>query len=116
MSIDDFKAEAVLLGDQRLVETGRLMAIYVDDAAVVWKGKKRFHLGATSVDELHRFADSIGINRCWFHAGARHPHYDVTESQRAAALLAGAQAVTSRELVRIYRATTQRKELTSTGS
>lgn len=43
--------------------TGRdLMAVYVDDAAIVWKGKPRFHLSADSVDELHGFAQAVGIN------------------------------------------------------
>ncbi len=74
--------------------------VFVDDAAVPYKGKPRFHLGADSVEELHRFCASVGINACWFHRGARHPHYDVTHDQREAALQAGAQAVSSREFVR----------------
>lgn len=79
------------------------MAVYVDDAAIVWKGKPRFHLSADSVDELHGFAQAVGINRCWYHAGARHPHYDITETQRATAISNGAIAVSQRELMQVAR-------------
>ena len=75
------------------------MTAYVDDAAIEWKGKERFHLVADSVEELHRFAASVQINRCWFHRGAKYPHYDVTGKQRAAAIAAGAKPVTGRKLV-----------------
>jgi hypothetical protein len=72
---------------------------YVDDAAILYKSKLRFHLTADSLDELHLFASRCGINRCWYHRGTRHPHYDVTSEQRDAALANGALAVTSRELL-----------------
>jgi len=77
------------------------MTAYVDDAAKPWKGKPRFHMTADSLEELHTFACAIQVNRCWFHRGARHPHYDITEAQRADALEHGARAVSQRELVRI---------------
>lgn len=79
------------------------MAIYVDDAAVMLKGKPRFHLTADSWDELHSFTSSIGVARCWFHAHKKHPHYDVTAIERDTALAAGAHAVDSRTIVRIAR-------------
>lgn len=83
------------------------MTVYVDDAAIVWRGKPRFHLCADSTQELHRFAASIGVRPCWFHRGARFAHYDITAEQRAQAVVAGAQAVESRELVRRLRAQRQ---------
>lgn len=79
------------------------MAVYVDDAAILWKGKARYHLAADDLDELHAFAKAVGINRCWFHRTRRRPHYDITGPQREAALEAGAQAVTARELVLILK-------------
>lgn len=79
------------------------MAAYVDDAAIAFRGKPRFHLTADSVDELHTFAAAVGIARCWFHRGARHPHYDVTADERLAAIAAGAHAVDARTLVRVAR-------------
>lgn len=74
--------------------------VFVDDAAVAYKGKARYHLGADSLQELHEFCAAQGIARCWFHRGARHPHYDVTAEQREGALQAGALAVSSRDFVR----------------
>lgn len=75
------------------------MSVYADKASVMFKGKPRHHLTADSLAELHAFALSVGINRCWYHAHPRHPHYDITDPQRAAALLAGAIVVSSRVLL-----------------
>jgi hypothetical protein len=77
------------------------MMVYVDDAAILWRGKRRYHMTADTLDELHRAAAEAGINRCWFHRGAAHPHYDVTDVQRDAAVSLGAKEVSQRELVLI---------------
>jgi Protein of unknown function (DUF4031) len=39
------------------------MAVYVDAAIWKWKGLKWCHLLAEDIDELHRFALSIGVKR-----------------------------------------------------
>jgi hypothetical protein len=75
------------------------MTVYVDNASVMFKGKPRYHLTADTLDELHAFTLSLAIHRCWFHRHPHHPHYDITEPQRSAALTAGALAVTSRDLL-----------------
>lgn len=49
-----------------------------------------------SFDELHVFAASVGMPERAFH----RDHYDVPAERRDDMLRAGAQAVTSRELVR----------------
>lgn len=37
------------------------------------------HLVADTLDELHKFANSIGIKRNYFHGLRKgHPHYDLT--------------------------------------
>lgn len=36
------------------------------------------HLVADTLNELHSFAEYIGLKRCWFQTALRHPHYDVT--------------------------------------
>lgn len=33
-----------------------------------------------SVENLHAMADALGIKRCWFHADASYPHYDIPEA------------------------------------
>jgi hypothetical protein len=75
--------------------------VYVDDAGILWRGKKRYHMTADTMEELHRAAAEAGINRGWFHRGAAHPHYDVTDDQRDVAVSFGALEVSQRELVRI---------------
>ena len=79
------------------------MTVYVDDAAIPYKGKLRYHMTADSKEELHAFAAEIGVRRCWYHKGRTHPHYDVTSPQRAAALLSGAVSVDVREVLRKAR-------------
>jgi hypothetical protein len=79
------------------------MPAYVDDAAIVWKGKARFHMSADSIVELHAFAASIGVRPCWFHRKSRYPHYDITGEQRATAVAAGAFAVSQKEMVEIAK-------------
>ncbi len=74
------------------------MTIYIDDAAIMYRSKPRFHLIADSVAELHEFCSSVGFNRCWFHNAKGHPHYDVTGPQREVAIASGAIPVTSKEL------------------
>jgi len=80
------------------------MSAYVDDAAILYRGKLRYHLTADTVAELHGFAAAIGVRECWFHRGSRHPHYDVTGPQRVAAVDAGAHAVDPRTVLRVAKA------------
>lgn len=77
--------------------------VYVDNAAVPFKGRPRYHLAADSVVELHVFCARLGIAPCWFHRGARHPHYDITREQRESAINAGARPVDSKTLIRHVR-------------
>lgn len=78
--------------------SGCCMSVYVDDAAIMFRSKPRFHLAADSVKELHDFCAKVGINRCWFHNAKGHPHYDITDVQRLESIRHGAIAMTSREL------------------
>lgn len=57
----------------------------------------------STVDDLHRFALSIGLRREWFQ-GARVEHYDLTAKKREAALTAGAVFVSAKEQARARRA------------
>lgn len=79
------------------------MSVYVDAAGILYRGKPRHHLTADSLAELHAFAESIGVKRCWFHKARTHPHYDVTDAQREKALQAGAEAVDTRVLAGVAR-------------
>lgn len=77
------------------------MAILVDEPVWPWRGRRWAHLVSdSSVEELVAFAQRIGLDPRLFQGD----HYDVTAELRAGALAAGAQAVSSRELVRRLRA------------
>ncbi len=76
------------------------MAVYVDDVRIPWKGDKWSHLTADTEAELHEFAQSIGLASAWFQPSSTRPeahHYDVNESKRSQAILAGAVAETWRD-------------------
>ncbi len=82
------------------------MTVYVDDARIpaqVGHLRARWsHLMAepgADLAELHALAAAIGLRRSWFQGPPehRHPHYDDTDTKRAAAIRAGAKPVTWRE-------------------
>lgn len=77
------------------------MAILVDHPRWPWRGRRWAHLVSdSSYDELHRFAADLGLRRGWFQGD----HYDIPAEVRERALAAGAEAVTSRELIERLRA------------
>ena len=54
-----------------------------------------------SVENLHRMAEDLGINRCWFHSD-RHPHYDIPKL-RVSEIMGRVQVVSSKEILRITK-------------
>lgn len=68
----------------------------------------------TGEDELHQFAERLGLKRRWFQGRhnntASAAHYDLIASKRRLAVTLGAVEVSSRELVlRNYDGLTQRR-------
>lgn len=77
------------------------MTILIDEPRWWWRGRRWCHLVSDdSLDELHAFADMVGIDRRAFQGD----HYDVPEEYRSDLITAGAVEVESRELVRRLRA------------
>ncbi|MEO8695318.1 MAG: DUF4031 domain-containing protein [Acidimicrobiales bacterium] len=77
------------------------MAILVDEATWPFRGDRWAHLVSDeSFDELHRFAQRLGLRRLSFQGD----HYDVPSALRIDAIRNGAISVTGRELVRRLRA------------
>jgi len=58
------------------------------------------HMVASSIEELHEFAESIGVKRCWYcnKRGKKRPHYDIKGEQIQKALDAGAELVPRQQL------------------
>jgi hypothetical protein len=90
------------------------MTVYVDNARIparVGRINGRWsHLTADTKDELHAFAARIGLRRAWFQdkpdrfgGPGVHWHYDVTDTRRAAAIAAGAQAIDLHQIGEIIR-------------
>jgi len=77
------------------------MSILIDRPRWPWRGEYWSHLVSdTDLDELHRFAATIGVRRLAFQGD----HYDVPDSRLDRALGLGAKLVDSRELVSRLRA------------
>ena len=86
------------------------MTVYLDD----WRQRAHLgpvddrwsHLVADTDEELHAFAERLGMRREWFQGRTgrpHHAHYDVPERARAEALAHGAVEVTWRDLGRMLR-------------
>jgi hypothetical protein len=77
------------------------VAILVDPAVWPWRDRQWAHLVSDeSYDELHTFAERLGIPRERFQGD----HYDVPTELRERAIALGAQPVGARELVNRLRA------------
>ena len=90
------------------------MTVYVDFPIWARAGVKNprtlyAHMVANSLKELHEFAITIGVKKHFFHKSPSAHHYDITEKQYEAAMKAGAQQVTSKELLKIGKKATQEK-------
>ncbi|MEJ6512096.1 MAG: DUF4031 domain-containing protein [Actinomycetota bacterium] len=87
------------------------MTVLVDAAVWRFEGRKWAHLVSdTSFEELHAFAEGLGIPRRAFQGD----HYDVPTEYRERAIDLGAQPVASRELVRRLRAAGLRRVRSAT--
>lgn len=76
------------------------MTILVDQAVWPWRGRRWAHLVSDrDYDELHAFAEQLGIPRRAFQGD----HYDVPADYREQAIALGAEAVDARVLVRRLR-------------
>jgi hypothetical protein len=81
------------------------MAVYVDDALWQWHGLRWCHLLADDIDELHRFAALLGLQRISYQGPPKtgKPHYDLTAFERDRALRAGAVLCSREEIVAVLR-------------
>jgi Protein of unknown function (DUF4031) len=77
-----------------------VVSVLIDEPRWWFRGRKWCHMVSDlSLDELHDFAQGVGIPRRAFQGD----HYDIPEEYRPDMLVAGAIEVESRELVRRLR-------------
>lgn len=75
--------------------------IYIDDAKIQYKRTSLCHLftdGDTA--ELHAFARALNMSRNWFKQGL---YYNMSYDRRATAVAMGAQLVTHREAIEMWK-------------
>jgi hypothetical protein len=80
--------------------------IYVDDYEGKFGRMIMCHMMSdTSIEELHKFAEKIGMKRDWFQDGSA-PHYDLSKSKRVLAISKGAIEIETgtQEWLRVYKA------------
>jgi hypothetical protein len=83
------------------------MGVYVDRLqpsvpSKTWRWTKSAHLIADTLEELHEFAERIGLRRAWFQQGST-PHYDLTETRYAKALALGVTVLERKDFVAVIR-------------
>jgi len=88
------------------------MAVYVDDALWSWHGLCWCHLLADDIDELHRFAAQLGLQRTSYQGPPKtgKPHYDLTAFERSRALRLGAILCSREEIVLVLRRVRPRRD------
>lgn len=81
------------------------MTIYVDSAQYSRGNTNKMfcHMVADTIEELHSFAESIGVKRCWYHSSSKYKHYDLNEDQRKVAVCSGAIEISSKELITLIK-------------
>ncbi len=77
--------------------------IYVDQTKKWPSGEWCHLLTDGTIDDLHTFAQQIGLKRSWFQPGST-PHYDLRPSKRSAAVLNGAVEADNEKIVEIIQA------------
>lgn len=76
------------------------MTVFVDDADIRWKGLSLwYHMTGDDAEELHRMADTIGVDRKHFQGD----HYDITAGKRILAIRAGAELVGVKRMAKLRR-------------
>jgi len=65
-----------------------------------WHWFESAHMFADSLEELHRFARTIGLRRCWFQNHHRVKHYDLTRGKWRVAVRAGAIELSREQAVK----------------
>ena len=91
----------------KLASDGLKSTIYVDTlmeygGSAEFRWKKSCHMYTDGdVEDLHKFAEGIGMKRDWFQPDDRLPHYDLNANRRGMALWHGAKSHTLKEMVAI---------------
>ena len=78
------------------------MIIYVDEPILKHGWCHMMVDKGADLQDLHDFAESIGLRLEWFQDGKRSPHYDLSISKRKLAIKKGAFAIRNKDLIDLY--------------
>lgn len=79
------------------------MTVYVDKLFRYGKYGTWCHMAVGAdddIEELHRMAEQIRLQRDWFQDHTHHPHYDLTPAKRRLAVNRGAVELDSKTFAR----------------
>tara|TARA_B100002019_G_C21179931_1_gene553147 strand:+ start:746 stop:1075 length:330 start_codon:yes stop_codon:yes gene_type:complete len=83
------------------------MTVYVDTMQANFKYKnnhyKMSHMIADTEEELHSFAQSLGLKREWYQDQSKHKHYDISQSIKKKAIENGAIEVSQKTLAKLSK-------------
>ena len=83
------------------------MTIYIDETQydIGLKGLYGwFHIITDGeLEELHEFANKLGLKKSWFQNKPKRPHYDAHKTKRDKAIDLGAKEITTMEQIIILR-------------
>lgn len=68
------------------------------DGRILFDGVHLVVLGP--IEDLHKFAERVGLKREWFQGDRKHEHYDVFGSKVKRVIAAGAEQVTNKEIMK----------------
>ncbi|MCK9542896.1 MAG: DUF4031 domain-containing protein [Novosphingobium sp.] len=78
--------------------------VYVDDMNCLYGRMIMCHLFADTIEELHKIADKIQVNRKWFQTkNKKFPHYDICLSKKKLAIQEGAVEVRYRDIPKLSK-------------
>ena len=79
------------------------MPVYVDEIRSYGTKGDWCHMcveAGGDLNELHKFAASVGLRHSWVQAHPLHPHYDLRPSKRTLAVQRGAVELSNQEFVK----------------
>lgn len=90
------------------------MGVYVDQLLPCipnknWRYSKSCHLIADTLEELHDFAQQLGLRRAWFQNKIL-PHYDLTGNKRKQALKLGAIEISRNKIKKLIEIEVKRRQ------
>lgn len=77
--------------------------VYVGEREYKYGRMIMSHMAASTLDELHKMAESVGVAKIHFQDKVGKPHYDICKQNKLKAIELGAIEVDDRKIIELYR-------------